>query len=294
MHDAEVEVDGALVLRLLAAQMPDLADRPLTIVEPWGTDNAIWRLGDDLVVRFPRISWAAGQVELEASWLPRLAPYLPVAVPEPLAIGEPGEGYPYRWAVHRWIPGEGAALDRIDDPIAFALDLAEVIRRLHTSPTDGAPPARNRARSVHEYDGATRLAIEQAGHLIDASAALSVWEEALAAPPYTGPSVWVQGDLEGNCLTSHGRLCGIVDWGSSCVGDPAVDVQVVWSPLFTSESRRAFLDDLEVDDATLARSRGAAINQACAALPYYLNTYPLIVERSWNKLASVGVLPLAS
>lgn len=294
MHDAEVEVDEALVLRLLAAQMPDLVERPLTIVEPWGTDNAIWRLGEDLVVRFPRISWAAGQIELEATWLPRLAPFLPVAVPEPLAIGEPGDGYPYRWAVHRWIPGEGAALDRIDDPVAFALDLAEVIRGLQTAPTDGAPPPKNRARSVHEYDEATRLAIQRAGHLIDASAALAVWEEALAAPPYAGPPVWVQGDLEGNCLTSCGRLCGVVDWGSSCVGDPAVDVQVVWSPLFTSESRRAFIDDLGVDDATLARSRGAAINQACAALPYYLNTYPLIVERSWHKLASLGVLPLAN
>ena len=91
-----------------------------------------------------------------------------------------------------------------------------------------------------------------------------------------------------------GRLCGIVDWGSACAGDPAVDVQVVWSPLFTDDSRRAFLDVLDVDDATLARSRGAAINQACAALPYYLHTYPLIVERSWHKLASLGVPPLTT
>jgi aminoglycoside phosphotransferase (APT) family kinase protein len=104
----------------------------------------------------------------------------------------------------------------------------------------------------------------------------------------------VQGDLEGNCLVRDGRLCGIVDWGSACAGDPAVDVQVVWSPLFTDESRGVFLDALGVDDATLARSRGAAINQACAALPYYLHTYPRIVERSWHKLAALGVLPLTA
>ena len=295
MHDDEVAVDDRLVRRLLATQMPDLADRPLTPVEPWGTDNAIWRLGDDLVVRLPRIRWATGQVEREATWLPRLARHLPVAVPEPVAIGEPDHDYPYRWAVHRWIPGEGAALDRVADPVTFALDLAEVVRALRAVPPGGAPSARNRARPLHEYDESTRQAIDTARHLIDAAAATAVWEEALAAPPHDGPPAWVQGDLEGNCLLRDGRLCGIVDWGSACAGDPAVDVQVVWSPLFTDDSRRAFLAALDVDDATLARSRGAAINQACAALPYYLHTYPLIVERSWHKLAALGVprLPAA-
>ena len=120
-----------------------------------------------------------------------------------------------------------------------------------------------------------------------------MWEEALAAPAHLGPAVWVHGDLEGNCLVRDGRLAGLVDWGSACAGDPAVDVQVVWSTLFTEQSREVFLDALEIDDATLARSRGAAINQACAALPYYLHTYPLIVERSWHKLAALGVPALA-
>lgn len=289
MHEEEVEVDEALVRRLLARQLPGLADRPLTTVEPWGTDNAIWRLGDDLVVRLPRIHWAAGQAEHEAVWMPRLAAHLPVAVPEPVAVGEPADGYPYRWAVHRWIPGEAAAPDRLGDAVAFALDLAGVIRRLQGVSTEGAPPARNRARPLQEYDDSTRRAIEGASHLIDAAAAVAVWEQALAAPPHDGPPVWVQGDLEGNCLVRDGRLCGIVDWGSACAGDPAVDVQVVWSPLFTEASRRAFIEALDVDDATLARSRGAAVNQACAALPYYLHTYPLIVERSWHKLASLGI-----
>jgi len=291
MHNEEVAVDAELVVRLIAEQMPHLAGRTLTIVEPWGTDNAIWRLGDDLVVRLPRIHWAAGQVEREAEWLPRIAPHMPVAVPEPVAVGEPSLGYPYRWAVHRWIPGHGAALDSLGDPVAFARELADAVGRLQSVPTLGAPSPRNRARPLQDYDKATRVAIDAASGLIDAAAALSVWEEALAAPAYDGRPVWVQGDLEGNCLVSDGRLCGIVDWGSACTGDPAVDVQVVWSPLFTDDSRRAFLDALAVDHATVARSRGAAVNQACAALPYYLRTYPLIVERSWHKLAALGVPP---
>jgi aminoglycoside phosphotransferase (APT) family kinase protein len=292
MHRDEVHIDDALVRRLLARQMPAFADMPLDLVEPWGTDNAIWRLGPELVVRLPRIEWAAGQVDHEAHWLPRLATELAVAIPEPVAVGEPDDGYPYRWAVHRWIAGEGASLERMGDPIAFALDLANVVRNLQSVPTADAPPATNRARPLAEYDESARAVIERAGDLIDAAAALAVWEEALAADAHAGPPVWVQGDLEGNCLLRDGRLCGIVDWGSACAGDPAVDVQVVWSPLFTDDSRRAFLDALHVDDATIARSRGAGIQQACAALPYYLRTYPLIVERSWHKLALLGVRAL--
>ncbi len=152
MHADEVDVDGSLVRRLLAAQMPDLADRRLTVVEPWGTDNAIWRLGHDLVLRLPRIHWAATQPDLEARVLPRLSPHLPVALPEPVAVGEPGEGYPYRWAVHRWLPGEAATVASMGDPLVFARDLARVVQALHAVPPDDAPPATNRARDLRSYD----------------------------------------------------------------------------------------------------------------------------------------------
>lgn len=220
MHPDEVPVDEALVRRLLRTQMPALADLPLAIVEPWGTDNAIWRLGEDLVVRLPRIGWARHQPVRDATWLPRLAPHLPVTIPEPVAVGEPGEGYPFPWAVQRWIEGEPARLEHMDSPVTFASDLGVFVERLRLVPTDGAPPARNRARPLREYDTATRAVIEGAAHLIDTSAALAVWEAGLAARPHSGPPVWVHGDLEGNCLLRDGRLAGVVDWGVPGRGRP--------------------------------------------------------------------------
>jgi aminoglycoside phosphotransferase (APT) family kinase protein len=289
MHRDEIEINEPLVRHLLSTQMPAFKGEPLVKVEPWGTDNAVWRLGDDLVVRLPRIHWAVDQIELENTWLPKLAPLLPVAIPEPVAVGEPDETYPWRWGVYRWVPGVGAGPSTIGDPMTFALELAEVLRSVACVPTDGAPRAKNRARPIQSYNEETLLMIDHVSELIDAREARSVWEAALAAPPHKGAPVWVQGDLEGNCITSEGRLSGIVDWGSACVGDPAVDIQVVWSPLFTEESRRVFVQALSIDDAALARSRGAAIHQACGALGYYMDTYPLIIERSWHKLAEVGV-----
>lgn len=293
MHADEIPIDEALVMHLVAQQFPELADHGLARVEPWGTDNAIFRIGTEFVVRLPRIESAVAQVEFEARWLPRLSPFLPVALPEPVAVGRPGDSFPFPWAVHQWLPGVGASLAGMADPISFARDLAAVVRGLGVVPTNDGPPARNRARPLEAYDGPTRRAIESAAHLIDADAALAVWDAALHAPPHGGPPVWVHADLEGNCLLDDGRLNGIVDWGSACLGDPAVDIQVIWSPLFDDASRQTFLEVLQVDDATVARSRGAAINQACAALPYYLDTYPLIVERSWHKLAQLGVARIA-
>jgi aminoglycoside phosphotransferase (APT) family kinase protein len=289
MHDDEIEIDEALVSRLVAAQFPTLSDRQLTRVEPWGTDNAIWRLGEDLVLRLPRVSWATSQVQHEALWLPRLAPHLPISIPTPVAIGQPGLGYPFPWSVHKWLSGTGASVGQMRDPIGFAHDLAAVINALEAVPAEGAPPAVNRALPVRDYDEAARAAIASARGLVDVDRATEIWEQAMTATPHQGISVWVHGDIEGNCLLADGRLSGIVDWGSACVGDPAVDIQVVWTDLFTEESRLAFLEALEVDDATIARSRGAAIQQACAALPYYLHSYPLIVERSRHKLLVLGV-----
>lgn len=287
MHADEVDVDEPLVERLIATQMPELSALPLRIVEPWGTDHAIWRVGDELVARLPRIGWAAAQPRRDAEWLPRLATSVPVAVPEPVALGAPALGYPYDWAVHRWISGKSASLDLVE-PAEFARDLAAVVVALREVSTADGLPARGRARPLTEYDRATRKAIRSAAHLIDVDAAIAVWEDALAAAP-AGSRRWVHGDLEGNCIVDAGRLTGLIDWGSTCVGDPAVDVQVVWSPLFTAATRDLFLGLVDADEATVARSRGAAIHQSCAALPYYVGTHPLIVERSLHKLRTLGV-----
>src|SRR5688572_26173385 len=98
MHNGEVATDVSLVDELIRTQFPRWHGLPITHLQHGGTDHTIYRLGDELAIRLPRIEWSNGQPERDAVVLPRLAPHLPVAVPETLELGEPTENYPYRWS----------------------------------------------------------------------------------------------------------------------------------------------------------------------------------------------------
>jgi aminoglycoside phosphotransferase (APT) family kinase protein len=289
MHADEVEVDVDLVRRLLAAQHPDLAALTLRPVPSAGTDNALFRLGEDLVVRLPRIHWAADDVAKEQRWLPRLAPELPLAIPEPVAAGRPGEGYAWPWSVQRWLDGEEATADRFADLRVAAVDLAGFVTALHRISPNGGPRPGPTGRGVPlaVRDESTRAAIEALGERVDAEAVTAAWETALAAPEWDGEPVWVHGDLTpGNLLVVGGRLSAVLDFGAAVVGDPAVDLLPAWN-LFTGEARAAYREALGVDDAAWARGRGWALSVALIALPYYLHTNPGITASSWLMLDQV-------
>jgi aminoglycoside phosphotransferase (APT) family kinase protein len=280
MHADEVETDASLVRRLLAAQFPQWADLPITPVPSAGTDNAIYRLGDDMAVRLPRIHGATEQVDKEHRWLPRLAPLLPLAIPVPLAKGTPGEGYPWHWSVYRWLEGENATIERIADPRQAATELAQFIAALQRiDPTGGPPPGpHNFSRGVPlaMRDPLTRAAIANLHGTLDADAVTAAWEAALQAPAWRRPPVWIHGDLQsGNLLAVQGRLSAVVDFGGLGVGDPACDLIVAWN-LLSAETRDVFRAALPVDDATWARGRGWALSVGLIALPYYQSTNPVL------------------
>jgi aminoglycoside phosphotransferase (APT) family kinase protein len=278
MHADEVDTNIALVVRLLAAQFPQWAGLPLRPIPSAGTDNALYRLGADMVVRLPRIDWAIGQIEKERQWLPKLSPFLPLAIPVPLAKGEPGEGYPWQWSVYRWLEGESATIERIADPLQAATDLAQFITALQRIDATGGPlAAEHKLRGIPlaMRDRQTREAIAALHGMIDTDAATMVWEAALQAPEWDRAPVWFHGDLlPGNLLVERGRLSAVIDFGGLGVGDPACDLMIAWG-LFSGESRDVFRAALGVDEATWARGRGQALSQAVIFIPYYLNTNPI-------------------
>jgi aminoglycoside phosphotransferase (APT) family kinase protein len=290
MHADEVDTDVSLVRRLLAAQFPQWADLPVEHASSGGTDHAIYRLGDDMSVRLPRIKWATGQVEKEETWLPVLAPHLPLAIPVPLAKGEPGEGYPWQWCISPWFEGDDATAEHLRDLEEAAVDLAVFITALQRIDTTGAPrPGRHnffRGVPLAVRDDHLRQAIPHWDGLLDIDAVTAAWETALAAPAWHGPAVWIHGDLlPVNIVAAGGRLSAVIDFGCLGVGDPAADLAVAWT-LFSGESRDAFRAALGVDDATWARGRGWAL-MGLGALPYYLTTNPAIVARARHQIGEV-------
>ena len=288
MHADEVDVDVAVVRRLVAEQLPRWAELPLEPVLPWGTDNALYRLGSELVIRLPRTPRTVGTLEKERTWLPRLAPHLPVAVPVPVAEGAPGAGYPFTWSVYTWIEGENATPERVGDQHVLARDLARFIAALQRIDTAGTPsPGTHnfgRGEPLANRDAPARAALAQ----LEIAGAAEVWDDALAAPVWSEAPVWLHGDLDSrNVLVREGRLSGVLDWGAAGVGDPAADVMVAWK-LFDADARETFRAALAVDDATWTRARGWALSQAVIALAYYTEeTNAVLVGEARRWLAEV-------
>lgn len=289
MHADEIITDRAMVRRLIAEQFPQWANLVVEPVSSAGTDHALYRLGTDLAVRLPRLPGPAAQADTEFRWLPHLAPHLPLAIPQPLARGEPGAGYPLPWSVYRWLPGRQAVENPALDRAAIAAQLASFLPALQAIDAGGWPHpgagASYRGEPLLNRDEATRRTIPALPPGIDQAAVLRSWEEALAAPEWNQAPVWVHGDLQpGNLLAQDGRLSAVIDWGCLGVGDPAVDLMPAWN-LLTPETRPLFRAALGVDDASWARGRGWALSVAVIALPYYLHTNPVQATMSRYVLA---------
>ena len=291
LHADQIYTDGNLVRRLLADQFPRWADLLVTTVPTSGTENAIYRLGDEMGVRLPYRPVKDEQIEKLDHWLPRLAPRLPLSIPEPLARGAPSEEYPAAWSIVRWLEGEEATLERLDDPVEAARTLAEFVRALIAIDATGgpAPGTHNFWRGVPlaARDEMTRRGISESKGLIDTEAVTHAWEHDRAAPAWDGPPTWLHGDLvPDNMLLNDRRLSAVIDWGGLGVGDPATELLPAWN-LFRGASRQAYREALGFDDATWARGRGLALSTSIVALPYYSDSLPVRAKRANDVIREV-------
>lgn len=286
----KVYIDVSLVCRLIVAQFPQWESLPIKPIKVGGWDNRTFHLGEHMTVRLPSAACYAPQVEKEHRWLPKLAPYLPLAIPVPLAMGKPVEGYPWHWSIYKWLDGETASVENIADLCQFAIALAEFLNVLQKIDATGGPMAGPhnfyRGRPLSTYDAEARQAISILGDEIDTELVTRVWDTALASA-WQGLPVWVHGDISiSNLLVEKGQMSAVIDFGSMGIGDPACDLVIAWT-LFKGESRDAFRAELSLDNATWARARGWALWKAlivCARLP---GTNPLEIENSKRILGEV-------
>jgi aminoglycoside phosphotransferase (APT) family kinase protein len=256
-----------------------------------GTDHVLFRVGDDLVARMPKIEWAVDQAESDARWLPVLAPRLPVRIPVPLHVGEPGVGFPWRWTVVPWIAGDTPPRLGCDD-VVLARDVAAFARALHGVDPAGGPakPPGSRGSSLrHNDEGIRRVLARLAEHDdgFDVAAAEAAWRACLAAPDWAGDPVWIHGDLQpGNLIVDRGRLAAVIDFGALGVGDPAPDVTpALWT--FTGAARAAYREAIGYDDATWRRACGWALGPSLTGIDYYRHTFPRMAEHGRRMVRAV-------
>jgi aminoglycoside phosphotransferase (APT) family kinase protein len=284
MHADEVDIDADVVRRLLAEQFPRWVGLPLERLDSSGTVNALYRLGDDMVIRLPRrVEW--GFESVDRDWLTRLASALPVEVPEPLAEGEPAEDYPCAWGVYRWLEGDHPTAGVSSDPLAR--DLACLVAAVHAIEVSGDPPPGRGATTLLQWDTGTRSALGELEGVIDTRAAAAAWDEALQAAPWAHAARWTHGDLmPANLLVREGRLTGVIDWEGMGLGDPACDLAVAWNTL-SATGRATLRDQIAMDDASWARGRGWALCTGLVALPYYVETNPELAANARYRITEV-------
>jgi aminoglycoside phosphotransferase (APT) family kinase protein len=283
-HDADFDISIDLVSRLLASQFPHLANLPLSPVDGGGTDNVMFRLGNDLALRLPQRPEAAGQIEKEVRFLPVLAPHLPLAIPEPVHFGVPSDIFPLPWSVCKWIDGENAFTHPICDLSSAAETLGRFVCALQNIDTADAPAPGDhnfqRGVALHTRDVPTRRCIGELEGLVDTKTMLDIWTRALDLPLWDKAPVWIHGDIHvGNLIVRDGRIAAVIDFGGLAAGDPACDLMIAWT-LLTPQTRHIFRAQLEIDEATWLRGRAWALSVAAVALPYYLNSNPLLVAIS--------------
>jgi len=285
MHEHEIPSDAGLVRRLLGAQFPEWAELPIERVESTGTVNALYRLGDDLVVRLPRTDWAGGAIDRQLRWLPDIASQLPVEVPLPLAKGSPGEGFPKEWGVYPWLEGENPVEGRLQQPDELAHELVHFLRALHAIDLSDGPTARR--GTLPDWDESVRDALKALERVVDTEAATTAWESALATPVWPHPPVLIHGDvMPANLLLRNGRLAAVIDWEPFGLGDPATDLAVAWN-LLPARSRDLFRAGVDADDDTWARGGGWALCTGLVALPYYKETNPVFAENARYRIGEV-------
>lgn len=287
VSDMRPAIDAALVRRLVDEQFPQWAGLSLQLVDPAGSDHVIYRLGQDLSVRLPRHSGAMGQAMKESQWLPQLAPHLPLAIPTPVGVGEPGFDYPWRWAVSRWLDGEVATTEALADSSETAYELAEFLTALQRCTPEGLIDDACDdllARPLADRDGATRAAIAEVDNVFDCAAMTKLWDAALSAPRWNRPRVLCHGDFHtGNLLTRNGRLSAVIDFGELGIGDPACDLTIAFT-LMSAESRAAFRTALDVDEATWLRGRGWALATGLNAYTSYAAVNPRVAAATTRQI----------
>jgi len=280
MHADELPIDAAMVRDLVGTQFHHWRGLHVRRVTSPGTVNAIFRLGDRLTARFPLRSAdptaTRRELESEAAAARELAAATRFPVPAPVGLGEPGPGYPLPWSVQTWLPGRTGDEDDPSGEVTFASDLAEFIAAVRATGTRGRTfTGRGRGGDLKDHDDEMRTCLRQSEGILDVRRLTRMWA-AFRELPRDAPDVMSHGDLTpGNVLTASGRLTGVLDVGSYCAADPALDLISAWN-LLEDRPRQVLRTALRCTSLEWERSKAWAFQQAMGLVWYYADSNPVM------------------
>lgn len=287
MHTNEFSVDDSLVRKLISSQCPQWQHLSIVPIQSSGTDNALFRLGDEWVVRLPRIDWATKSIQKEYDWLPKLSKLLNHAMSVPVFRGEPEHGYPWSWLISPWYEGHNPPFEQKNEYAELSLALASFLNGLHAIHLENGPFSR---RGVHLKAVAdqTLTALNALASDMDVKQLKLLWHELEQVPQWHNTPVWVHGDfLPGNIIVFNTKLQAVIDFSDVGIGDPACDCIMAWS-LLNQKSREIFKSQLNnIDEDTWLRGKGWALSIAAIMLPYYKNTNPTLATLARRILAQI-------
>jgi aminoglycoside phosphotransferase (APT) family kinase protein len=292
MHADQLTVPVRTVRALVDEQFPEWRDLPIRALRSTGTVNAIFRLGDGLAARFPLQAGDAASVrrglESEAAAARELAGRTRFRTPEPVALGEPGAGYPLPWSVQTWLPGAVATDEDPGGSVPFAHDLAEFIAGVRAIDTGGRTFAgTGRGGDLPSHDNWLDTCFARSEGLLDVPRLRRLWTVLRSLPRGAAPDLMTHGDLiPGNVLVSGGRLAGVLDVGGLGPADRALDLVGAWH-LLDDGPRRALRTDLGCDDLEWERGKAWAFQQAMGAVWYYVDSNPTMSRMGRRTLARI-------
>ena len=287
MHKNELAIDETVVHTLLKDQFPNLASLPIKAIISSGTENTLFRLGTEYIIRLPRIEWAVEGVNKEYEWVTKISRFLKTPVSEPFFKGIPNKFYPWPWTINRWNDGNNPDFEKGNEYESLSKDLACFSNELHGIKLSNGPSSR-RGIPLKKQDVYVKKAIGELEGEIDSKSVTNLWNQLSNVSSWSKDPIWVHGDfLPGNILVKNNRLSAVIDFSHIGIGDPACDLVIAWS-LFESSSRKIFMDNLRnIDDDTWERGRGWALSIALTMLPYYKNSNPILVALAKRMLENV-------
>ena len=287
MHKDEFKIDKNLVYNLLKDQFKELSNLPIEPMNSSGTDNALFRLGNEYIVRLPRINSATKNIDKEYEWLPKLSPHLNIPISNPIFKGVPSKDYPWNWLILKWNEGINPEFEQGNEYELLAKDLADFLNELHDIKLTNGPVSR-RGVPLIELDIETKRAIEKLENEIDIPSIKKLWQQLVNIPEWQQDPVWIHGDLlPGNILIQNNRLNAVIDFSDVGMGDPAIDLIIAWS-LFNSSSRKIFRENLNnIDNDTWERGKGWALSIALIILPYYKDSNPYLTSVAKRIIANI-------